>query len=330
MTTLKERLGFYSYFVGQNIIYVFQMLFLSIYFTNSLGIPAGVVGLILLGARIWDAVNDPMLSILVEKSNLKGGKFLPWIKAVVFLMPIVTILVFSFTTTIADASLTVKVIYASVTYVAWGMIYTISDAPAFALSTVMTNDPEERTGIISFARFAAMIGMIILLVLNGVLVNLELSYFVQAVIISVVALVFLLGINTTKEHVTSRVESPTLKQILGAIFGNKYLIAYVATAIAFSSTNFGLVLGPYLATDIFNNEFVTTIIMMAMMFPILVVAPFMPALIKKFGKNLLYNVTFISVIVFGVIMYFVGYENGILFYILSLIKGIWSTNISNR
>ncbi len=319
-TNKKERFGIYSYFFGQNMIYFLQMMFLSIYFINALGIPAIIVGNIILVARIWDAVNDPMLSILVEKTNLKSGKFKPWIKSVSIAMPIVTILVFNFTGVLNDASLTVRIAYASIMYISWGMLYTISDAPAFALITVMTSNQEEKNGIISFARFAAMLGVIFFILLSGIIGE---NISMVAIVTSVLAFVFLQGINFTKERsVAKDTKTPTLKEIVRTIFGNKFLVAYVVTSVMYGLTAFGMPLMPFVANDLFQNPAVMQILMLLMIGPVVLAAPIMPKLIKRYGKKTLLNVTYGSTIVMGIIMYFAGYSNLPLFIGLSFIKGL--------
>ncbi len=319
-TNKKERFGIYSYFFGQNMIYFLQMMFLSIYFINGLGIPAVVVGQIILIARIWDAVNDPMLSILVEKTNLKGGKFKPWIKSVSIAMPIVTILVFNFTGVLNDASLAVRIAYASVMYITWGMLYTISDAPAFALITVMTSNQEEKNGIISFARLAAMLGVIFFIVLSAIVGE---NISMLAIVTALLAFIFLQGINFTKERsVVKDSKTPTLKEIVSTIFGNKFLVAYVAASVMYGLTAFGMPLMPFVANDLFQNPAVMQILMLLMIGPVVLAAPIMPKLIKRYGKKTLLNVTYISTIVMGIIMYFAGYNNLPLFIALSFIKGL--------
>jgi sugar (glycoside-pentoside-hexuronide) transporter len=321
-TKRRERAGFYSYFVGQNIIYFLVTMFLGAYYINNLGIPAAAVGSILLVARIWDAVNDPMLSILVEKANLKGGKFKPWIKSVAFLIPILTVLLFSFTDVLAGMSLSLRITYATVTYIAWGMTYTISDAPAFALATVMTSDMNEKNTIISLARMAAMVGVLISIGVGPAVIEATgNNWMLAAGLLSVIALIFMVQVNFTKERVSSSQHSPTLKHIVNAIIGNKYVVIYVLVATIMSGFNFGLSITPMLAGDVFNNPLATTAIMMSSFLPILLLAPFLPALIRKFGKINIFRTTMVLQVVLSIITYFVGYESITVFVVLSFIKG---------
>ena len=84
VTNRLERLAYGGYFMGQNLIYFLVYQFLMLFYTDVVGITAGAVGTMFLIARIFDAVNDPIMGIIVDKTNLEGGKFIPWIKLVIF------------------------------------------------------------------------------------------------------------------------------------------------------------------------------------------------------------------------------------------------------
>ena len=79
LTTWRERLGYNSFWFGQNVLFMITSTFLAVYYTSTLGIPAAVVGTILLVARLYDALVDPILATIIERTNLKSGKFKPWV-----------------------------------------------------------------------------------------------------------------------------------------------------------------------------------------------------------------------------------------------------------
>jgi Na+/melibiose symporter-like transporter len=94
VVTQKERRDYGFYFLGQNMLYLFVMNFIQNYFTDIVGIAAGAVAVILLIARFWDAVNDPMFGVYVDRSRLKGGRFKPWLKLGAIIAPLFTVLIF--------------------------------------------------------------------------------------------------------------------------------------------------------------------------------------------------------------------------------------------
>ena len=99
-------------------------------------------------ARIWDAINDPLMGMIMDAHEPKHGKMLTYIIATPIPIALLTLSLFY----APDISMTAKMIYASVTYVLWGMIYTMSDVPFWSLPNAMTPNPSERGSILSIAR----------------------------------------------------------------------------------------------------------------------------------------------------------------------------------
>ncbi|MFV0467166.1 MAG: MFS transporter [Lachnospiraceae bacterium] len=323
-TEKKERLGYYSYFIGQNMIYIFVTLYLSVYFTTNLGIPAATVGVIFLIARVWDAINDPLLSVIIERSHLKGGKFKPWIKSVAILIPVLTVLNFSFTNALTAMPISIRTIYALVMYILWGMAYTISDAPAYALATVMTDQASEKNRLISYAKFAGMIGLLFSMVVSPILVDKTGNWFLVAVGISLIAFVFLNMTFMAKERVKSTQNSPTLSDILSVLFKNKYMIVIVITIVVINGFNFAMTLTPFLTEYVYHDASLTAVILGLSSVPMVIVAPLAPRLIDKFGKNKLMIVSMLATLILSVLTFLVARDSFVLFMILSVLKFLLS------
>ena len=148
MTTLKERLSYWTYFVGQNVYYNITFLFLSTYLAMQ-GITLWKVSLVLLIVKVWDAVNDPIFGYIFDKVKFKNGqKSLPWLRISVILIPFVTIMVFA----IPGASETVKLVWFAVAYLLWDTVYTLTDVPAYAMLNTMTDNTQERNLLLSMNR----------------------------------------------------------------------------------------------------------------------------------------------------------------------------------
>ena len=69
---------------------------------------------------------DPILAAIIERSNLKGGKFKPWVMLAAYTVPLLTVICFGFSDILIDQSLTVRIVYATITYFIWGTIYAAS------------------------------------------------------------------------------------------------------------------------------------------------------------------------------------------------------------
>lgn len=115
----KEIYSFAFAGLGQNLIFNFSATFIMIFYTDVLGLAALSVGTLMLVARVWDAVNDPIMGIIVDKTNTRWGKLRPYLLAIALPMAVFTILTFLN----VNLSTNSKLLYAYVTYIAWGMVY---------------------------------------------------------------------------------------------------------------------------------------------------------------------------------------------------------------
>ncbi len=124
-----------------------QMYFLVYFHTNVLGISATASGFIILIARVWDFINDPLMGILVEKTPYKpGGKCLYWMKKSMLFVAIFMVLTYS----APDFPYTVKILWAAATYIGLGMFQTAYSIPKDTLFPKLTTDRAERAKLNSY------------------------------------------------------------------------------------------------------------------------------------------------------------------------------------
>ena len=140
--------------MGQGMIYAMMSSYISDYYLNVLHIEAIYVLLLMLLARVWDAVNDPMMGMIVDRHTTKWGKMKPYILFAAPPVAILTILMY------LSPNLDPKplFIYSAVVYVLWGMTYTMADVPFWGLPNVLTPDPKERSHVISFSKIWNSVG----------------------------------------------------------------------------------------------------------------------------------------------------------------------------
>ncbi len=319
VTSKRERSAYGSWFLGQNMIYMLVTSYLAIFLTDEVGITAVAVATLFLVARIWDAVNDPMLGAIVDKVNPKKGKFKPWVDAVTLFIPIITIALFwSF-----NGSQPFNLAYAYISYIVWGMLYTISDVPIFALATTMTDIPDERVKIMSIGRLTAAIGSIAVgLAAPQFIANL--GYQSTVIILMSVALILMIPLRFfVKERVRyHRSHTVTITSMIKAIFTNKYLLIFYAGYLAITSTLTSMTIAPYFAKWNLGDIGTQTTIMATMAIPMFLVPIFTPLLVSKFGKRKLIIYGLGSSIVLSIIQYFMGYDRFIIFLLLNALKSV--------
>jgi GPH family glycoside/pentoside/hexuronide:cation symporter len=148
-----EKVGYSLGDSAANFIFQTVMMFLMIFYTDVLGISGVAAGWIFLATRIWDAVNDPMMGAIADRTKTRWGKFRPWILISAIPFGIIGVLMF----TAPNFSPTGKIIYAFITYNLMMMIYTVNNVPYCSLTGVLTGDSIERTGLSQYRFIFAML-----------------------------------------------------------------------------------------------------------------------------------------------------------------------------
>lgn len=289
-TTTLQRGTYYCYFLGQNMLYFIVSSFAMLYFTDYAGVSAAAIGVIFLVARIWDAVNDPMFGIIVDKVNRKQGKYKFWINLASILLPVITFLVFC----VPNTSNAGKLVYIAVTYILWGMTYTVSDVPGFGMSTAITHNMDERNSMLANSRLFAIVGAVLMNLMRPVV----------------------------HEKYKAENTGVTVKSIINYVLHNKYLLIYYLGIAIMFSCNTTMVASNYFAIYNLGSEDYIALMMMLSVIPMLLAAVVAPPLIRKFGK---YAVTMgcctIGAVIYGG-FYLVGYGNLAVVVICLVIGGL--------
>lgn len=167
--TGKELVGYLVGMFGQNLIYNIVATGLYFYFQNVICLPAMALGWIMTIARIWDAINDPMMGTIVDKTKSKWGKCRPYLIIFPAIIGLVTILTFisgNYATASSTSQKVLIVAWAAISYIAWGMCFTVCDIPLWGITSLMTEDESDRSKILGLARMVAGIGGIGVLVVQ--------------------------------------------------------------------------------------------------------------------------------------------------------------------
>lgn len=151
--SIVEKIGYSLGDSAANFIFQAVMMFLMFFYTDVLGISGVIAGFIFLATRIWDAINDPMMGAIADRTNTRWGKFRPWVLWSALPFGIIGVLMF----TTPNLSAVGKIIYAFITYNLMMMIYTVNNVPYCSLTGVLTGDNNERTGLASYRFIFAML-----------------------------------------------------------------------------------------------------------------------------------------------------------------------------
>jgi glycoside/pentoside/hexuronide:cation symporter, GPH family len=155
--SIKEKAGYGLGDAASNLYFHTFILFLPIFYTDVFGLPAMAMGTMFLVTRIWDAVNDPIMGIIADRTESRWGKFRPYIISLG--LPLAVGGVLTFTTPGFEAG--GKLVYAYITYTLLMMLYTAVNVPYSALMGVITTNSLERTGASQYRFVAAFAGQMI-------------------------------------------------------------------------------------------------------------------------------------------------------------------------
>ncbi|MFU0887417.1 glycoside-pentoside-hexuronide (GPH):cation symporter [Kluyvera sichuanensis] len=144
--SVKEKIGYGMGDAGCNIIFGAIMLFVNYFYTDIFGLAPALVGVLLLSIRVIDAVTDPIMGAMADRTRSKYGRFRPWLLWIAFPYALFSVLMF----TTPEWSYSSKVIYAFVTYFLLSITYTAINIPYCSLGSVITNDPKERVACQSY------------------------------------------------------------------------------------------------------------------------------------------------------------------------------------
>ncbi len=155
--SFKEKFGYGLGDTASNLYFQMFINFLLFFYTDVFGIPAAVAGTLFMVSRFWDAVNDPIMGIIADRTNTKWGKFRPYL--LWMMLPLAVIGVLTFTT--PELSLGGKIVYAYITYILMMMAYTAINIPYSALLGVLSPHSRQRTSASTYRFVLAFAGAFI-------------------------------------------------------------------------------------------------------------------------------------------------------------------------
>lgn len=338
----KEAVAYSITGFGQNFICTIIGSYLTIFLTDALlfgadGVKIGAVSgsmavaFLMLGTRVFDALNDPIMGSVVDRTRTKWGKCRPFLKWMAIPIGIITLLCFM-PVLPAQAVSTFAII--SVIYVIWSVVYTVADVPYWGLSTCLTNDTIVRGNILTVARLVCTLGAGIVTVGVPIITSavtakykdatgnllpeyiyqnastLKWTYFICAVVFVVVAMpMFFYGFKNTKERFTSTENPPSLGHNLKLLFKNKQLLLVVLSGILGGARMvYTYTGGLYFAKYVLRNEGLYSLITLLVVPGGLVASLLVPWMSKKFTKKWSYVAVHVlgGVVMFA--MYFIGYD----------------------
>ena len=314
--TKKERNYFLIGLFGQNIMYNVVASCLMYYLQFTVLIPAMTVSIIFTVARIFDAVNDPIMGTIVDRTRSRFGKCIPYLRIIPIPVMIISILCYVSFGFYGDGSHALDVglsLWAAFTYILWGVTYTIGDIPLWGVTSLMTDSEKDRNNLLTAARVVAAIGGGIVMLsmqsvalgLGGSITNMfkinamegeKYGFLITAAVISLIGTItFLFAGFGVKEHIKVPPKKTNFKENLSIIVHNKpYMQILISGVLGSTKMIIAIV-----AMTIVTYYYASKDPIMALVYMILLGGGFFlgqfafmmitPALNKKITKKHLYN-----------------------------------------
>ena len=300
MNSNRNRYTFGLGTIGRDMLYSLISMYLIFYLSDIVNLSNSVlwwVTAIIMGARIFDALNDPIMGVIVDNTRSRFGKFKPWITIGAFASGIFTILLFT------DFQLngTAFILLFAFLYVMWGISFTANDISYWSMLPSLSTDQKEREKIGAFARICANIGLF--MVVAGIVPlttaigdatgSMKTAYFIFTLVVVAVMWIgqsiTVFGVKEKKDQFKVE-EKTTLRGMVRAIFKNDQLL-YTAIAMALfmigyvTTTGFGL----YYFKYAFGDEGMYSIFAVILGVAQITALAVFPLFSKKFNRKKLYT-----------------------------------------
>lgn len=236
--TLKQKAAFGIGAVGKDMVYALSASYVMYFYQDVLGLSATFVGLILMAARVFDALNDPFMGVLVAKTKSRWGRFRPWLLSGTILNAVVLYALFN----APHAEGAGLMAYFAVAYILWGVTYTMMDIPYWSMIPAVTKTPADRENLSVVGRTCAGVGSALIAMFTVALVGVlggdsERAGFGRvALIVSVLFVAAeILCCAFFKENSQTEMETAGVKEMFAALLRNDQAMVVVASIVLINS-----------------------------------------------------------------------------------------------
>ncbi len=236
--TAKQKAAFGIGAVGKDMVYALSASYVMYFYQDVLRLSATFVGLILMIARVFDALNDPFMGVIVAKTRTRWGRFRPWILTGTVLNALVLYALFA----APDLSQAGMMVYFSIVYILWGVTYTMMDIPYWSMIPAVTSTPADRENLSVVGRTCAGVGAALIAMFTMLLVGAlggdseRAGFKYVALIVSVVFVVTeIVCCAEMKESNQTEMKTATVKEMFRALFSNDQAIVVVLSIVLINS-----------------------------------------------------------------------------------------------
>lgn len=343
---LKDKLGYMFGDFGNDFTFIFASTFLMVFYTKVWGINAAMVGVLFLVARCMDAFTDVGMGRIVDMSpeNPKG-KFRVWILRMCGPVAVASFLMYQ--SSLAGASMQVKVVYMFVTYLLWGSVfYTSINIPYGSMASVISDKPKDRQSLSVYRSLGSTLAGVSISVIaplfiyyldeDGNQVVSGRNFTLIAGAFSILAVVcyllcyFLVTERVTVKKTSEKTGRASIAKTLGQVFASRALLAMILISIlTLCATIMAQSISTFLFADYFKDTKALSVNNMLGLPAALILAAVSGKLVERFGRKELASGGFSVAAVLSFLIYFLKLKNVWVYIVLNFIASIGGMYLFN-
>lgn len=331
---VRDKIGYAMGDAASLLLFGLVQSVLQKYYTDVLGIGIVSIMVMFIVARIWDAINDPIWGRIVDgMKTTTGGRYRRWLKILALPVAVSGLLMF---VKLPGLTQTQYLIYAYVTYILFGMMYTAINIPYGSLAQVITSDDRERSSLSVFRSIGSTVGALPAMLLisfcytknaDGTSIMSYEKILGGVILIAAVSVVlFLLSYRWTKERVVTkpaeRQKGQTFQVIKTLLRSRPYMAVCIVGMLFLAAQMFSQSYYPYLFNYYFNAPGLSMLPTMCQYLPVAVIMLFAGRLGAKYGRREIcaYGMLFAGVC--NLALYLTGTANVWIYLAVCLLSGI--------
>ncbi len=325
--------------VGTNISWYIINNYLNLFYTDIVTLSAGAISLIMVIARVWDAINDPMMGFIVDRTKSRWGKFRPWLMFAPPFLAVFNILTF----TVFPVEGVAKVVLCLVLYIGAGMSYTAVQVPYNSLLNRLSKDSQARMDYVTASQVGSSV---IQVVMSAVIMPMILffsasdapnakGFFISVLICNLVMIPFVwLCAKFCKEQVVT--EQPQaaaprrpLMESLKDVAKNKYMLMLLFSLFVGCIAVIGrMSVLSYYVIYVMNSYTLISIMFTTLTLTQLVGNLFLPIATRKFGKIRWFLIMMMAWSIGCILLFFIPATNTVLIMVVTAVIGFAASSSS--
>lgn len=306
-TSTFERLSYAAYFAGQNIVYMIITSYLLMFYVSYLKMDPALIATIFLVVRIWDAVNDPLIGVFMDRIKFRGRRHKNWLTLTAVLVPVSTLVLFLVP---AASTFQVKLIYIIISYLLWDVLYTVSEVPSFAVSTSMTTGENERTILLTLTQIGSVLGAAVGVGLSTFFLGGgvdQINWLLLAGVPSLLAFSVMIpqAFFVKERYNTEVVAEATLAEMIREIFRNDQHFLMMSLYLSQAFLNAAAVFGVYVSEAYYGDARLASVTSLFSLLGVVLLGIATPALVRRFGKRYFLEISMLASVVLSIPVFFI-------------------------